>query len=288
MLNTSHLSNLTVTPNTTNVDELIFSGNNSCVLSPEGVVGPYYVSGEYVRSNVTETQAGVPLYLDQQFINTQTCDPISSLYAEIWHCNATGVYGGVVATGNGDSSDTSNLNATFLRGVQPTDDQGVVSWTTIFPGYYQGRTTHIHMVTHTGSSELANGTIAGGNVTHIGQLFFDQDLIESVNSDVEPYNTNDQTMTDNDEDSILISETVTTGSDPFVNYVLLGDSLEDGIFAWITIGVNPAASYNATAAAVLGANGGYETSNSQPGGSQPAKRSLARDEDCDSWYCKLF
>lgn len=55
-----------------------------------------------------------------------------------------GVYSGVVARGNGNSNDESNLDETFLRGLQKTDESGVTQIQTIFPGHYRGRATHIH------------------------------------------------------------------------------------------------------------------------------------------------
>ena len=62
------------------------------------------------------------------------------MFVDIWHCNATGVYSGVSAAGNGNSeSVTSNLNATFLRGIQETDINGIVQVATVFPGHYDGR-----------------------------------------------------------------------------------------------------------------------------------------------------
>lgn len=60
--------------------------------------------------------------------------------------NATGVYSGVVASGNGNEADTTNLDNTFARGVQATDDEGVVSFDTNVPGHYTGRTNHIHVM----------------------------------------------------------------------------------------------------------------------------------------------
>ena len=67
------------------------------------------VSGEYVRSDVREDQEGVPLYVDIELIDINTCEPVPDLYMDFWHANATGVYSGIVASGNGDSSDASNL-----------------------------------------------------------------------------------------------------------------------------------------------------------------------------------
>jgi protocatechuate 3,4-dioxygenase beta subunit len=62
------------------------------------------VTGEYVRANMTETELGVPLILDTQVIDMATCEPVTTAMVEIWHCNSTGVYSGIVASGNGDSS----------------------------------------------------------------------------------------------------------------------------------------------------------------------------------------
>ncbi|KAI1619415.1 extracellular dioxygenase [Exophiala viscosa] len=259
--NTSHESSLDVTPWTTDYESVIY-GNSSCILNPEGETGPYYVQGEFVRHDITEAQPGVPVYLEEQFINVNTCEPITSIYADIWHCNSTGVYAGVVANGNGNENDTANINATFLRGIQKTDSDGVAGWRTIFPGYYSGRATHIHMITHTNVTVLANDTISGGTIRHIGQVFYDQDLIDYINDNVYPYTTNTITPTDNDEDRVFITET-NTDSDPVLNYVLLGEKVEDGLFAWITIGVDPDSEYTTSAASVLTDEGGYSTGNSE-------------------------
>lgn len=116
-------------------ETLFFADNSSCVLQSEVTQGPYYVDGELIRGNVTENQAGVPLYLDIQVIDTSTCLPVPAVYMDLWHCNATGVYSGVSANGNGNSNDSSNIDATFLRGIQQTDFNGVVQFETIFPGH---------------------------------------------------------------------------------------------------------------------------------------------------------
>lgn len=172
-------------------------------------------------------------------------------------CNSTGVYAGVIGDGNGNADDTSNLNRTFFRGIAKTDDDGVATFKSAFPGHYSGRATHIHVVTHAGATQLANGTLTGGNVTHIGQLFFDQDLIEDINTNVAPYNTNTIEIVDNADDRVFATETENE-SDPVFNYVKLSDDVEDGLFAWLAIGVDLSASYEASYAAVYGENGGTE------------------------------
>lgn len=120
-------------------ETLLFADNSTCLLQPEVTEGPYYVAGELIRSNLTETQEGVPLFIDVQLIDTNTCEPIPAVYMDLWHCNATGVYSGVTSGGNGEDSDDSNLDATFLRGIVQTDANGVAQYETIFPGHYTGR-----------------------------------------------------------------------------------------------------------------------------------------------------
>ena len=91
-----------------------------------------------------ESQAGVPLYMDIQLVDTNTCNPLPNIYVDIWHCNSTGVYSGVQASGNGNEDDATNLDATFLRGIQPSNKEGIVQFESIFPGHYTGRAPHIH------------------------------------------------------------------------------------------------------------------------------------------------
>jgi protocatechuate 3,4-dioxygenase beta subunit len=222
------------------------------------------VKGEYIRSDIGEDQAGVDVVWDLQFINAETCDPIENLTSDIWHCNSTGVYAGVIATGNGDTADTSNINKTFLRGLQTTDAEGVVQYTSIFPGFYSGRATHVHVEAHLDGTILANGTYSGGSIAHIGQFFFDQDLITEVNT-LSPYRSNTNTLTENADDRVVKAE-ITNGADPFLNYILLGDTVSDGLFMWVTVSVNKSASYTSSPASDLTANGGVSVSSSSSSG----------------------
>ncbi|EGX48172.1 hypothetical protein AOL_s00081g35 [Orbilia oligospora ATCC 24927] len=235
---------------------VLFSGNTSCLLMPEVTEGPYFVSGEYVRTDITDGQVGVPLYLDIQVIDTNTCEPVSSAYFDAWHTNATGVYSGVVANGNGvGEKDPTNLDNTFCRGVQFTDSDGVIKFKTIFPGHYSGRTTHIHIMSHKGGTVHANGTYSGhGRVTHVGQLFFDEDLKSTV-KDLAPYNTNTQSVISNERDRIAHQQ-AENDYDPFVKYAYLGDSVADGILAWITVGIDQNAESDPYVATELTENGG--------------------------------
>lgn len=263
---TSHLSSEAYT-NATD-EAILFSGNSSCVLSPEVTQGPYYVDGEYVRENTIEDQEGVELILDTQVIDMATCDPVTDAMIEIWHCNSTGVYSGVVASGNGDSSDLTNIDKTFLRGLQPTDAEGVAQFTTLFPGHYTSRATHIHVLAHFNGTSYPNGTYNGGYVSHVGQLFFDQDLITLVEATA-PYSTNTQEITLTADDSIFSEEAAS--SDPVVEYSLLGSDVSSGVFGWIAFGIDLTSQQTVSSAASLYASGGVANSNSGgSGGSAPS------------------
>lgn len=194
-------------------------------------------------------------------VDINTCEPVSGVYVEMWHANSTGVYSGIVAQGNGDSSDTANIDKTFLRGIQATDSDGVAQFESIFPGHYTSRATHIHIIVHADATVYANGTLGAqaASSMHVGQAFFDQDLITAVEA-TSPYSTNTQQLTENADDSILAEETATDGVDPMFEYTYLGDSIEDGLFAWIAFGVDTTESSTVKPAAYLYAEGGVEAS----------------------------
>jgi len=137
------------------------SGAVTCVLAPEQTEGPYYLDDASVRRNVTEGKAGVPLVLRLSVVSASTCKPIKGAAVEIWHCDAGGVYSGTSVQGTQDER--------FLRGVQRTDAKGLALFRTIYPGWYQGRTVHIHVMVH-----------LGGNVVHTGQLYFPDAVTDAV------------------------------------------------------------------------------------------------------------
>ncbi|KAF8246421.1 aromatic compound dioxygenase [Wilcoxina mikolae CBS 423.85] len=232
--------------------------------APEVTQGPYYVSREKIRYDLRENQPGVDLFLDLQFIDINTCEPVPDTYVDIWHANATGVYSGVVASGNGDSTDATNLDATFLRGLWKTNDEGVVQFLTLFPGHYTGRAHHTHLIAHQGGTQNLNATYSGGKVTHIGQLFYDTSLQEAVSA-IEPYASNSQDLTSN-EDDMLAPSASGDDFDPFVQYVYLGDIVEDGVFGWVSIGIDTSQTYNVSSTATLTEDRGVANSDFSAGG----------------------
>lgn len=122
---------------------------------------------------------------------------------------------------------------------------------------------------HFNGTQFDNGTYAGGYVSHVGQLFFDQSLISSV-SKVSPYSGNNAAITANSEDNILSEETG-NGHDPLVEYSLLStsDDVSEGIFGWISFGVDLTSQETVTGASTLTSNGGVANSGSGMGGGGP-------------------
>jgi hypothetical protein len=114
---------------------------------------------------------------------------------------------------------------------------------------------------HIGATKLSNNTIQGGTgtISHTGQFYFDQTLLDAVEKTA-PYNTNKQAWTKNNQD-FLIAAGVVNGNDPVINYVLLGQNVEDGIFGFITISVDTTAERKINPATFWGESGGIKNPN---------------------------
>jgi protocatechuate 3,4-dioxygenase beta subunit len=116
----------------------------ACVVSPSETVGPFPSLQDFIRSDIRENKPGLPLTLTISVVNTNaSCAPVSGALVDIWQCDADGNY----------SQYGSERTLTYLRGLQTTDSNGRVTFVTIYPGWYQGRATHIHVeVTMNGRS----------------------------------------------------------------------------------------------------------------------------------------
>jgi len=113
----------------------------NCVAVPELTEGPYFVDEMLNRSDVRSDpstgaiSAGVPLAMTIKVFDS-SCAPLAGANVDIWHCDADGKYS--------DVSQNSTVGQKFLRGFQTTDSDGIAKFTTIYPGWYQGRAVHIH------------------------------------------------------------------------------------------------------------------------------------------------
>ena len=135
------------------------SGAVACVLTPELTEGPYYIAGEKLRRDIREGHPGTRLSLQLRVLNAATCKPITGAAVDIWHADAAGNYSGFGSTPQ-----------PHILTRHPEDRQnGLAVFTTIYPGWYQGRAVHIHVKVH-----------VGGSVVHTGQLFFADALTAAV------------------------------------------------------------------------------------------------------------
>ncbi len=250
----------------TPVSEAGNTAANACVLTPELTEGPYFLDGDLIRQDITDGRPGAPLRLKILVNNATTCQPLSSAAVDIWHCDAHGYYSGIEGNNPGPDSDAALIEEAadlrFLRGIQLTDETGVAEFQTIYPGWYMGRTLHIHMkVSEDGE---AGKTYEGGTTSHTGQLFFDDAISEQVFL-LEPYaGRPDEQRTTNDEDNILGDHEDEPGF--MLDIVPVSDDwLTDGFVGTITISVDPEAVSTETG---MGGGGG-DGQGSGPGGPPP-------------------
>ena len=167
----------------------------SCVLSPALTVGPYFVDAKLNRSDLTSgtsdtnvtdaTPLGLAITVQQY--NTTGCGALSGAQVDLWHADAGGKYS--------DESSEGTAGETYLRGYQVTDANGLASFKTIFPGWYSGRTVHIHVMVRQFESS--------GNQTFEWetQLFFDPALTTEIMATA-PYQARGTPDTSNSQDDI--------------------------------------------------------------------------------------
>jgi protocatechuate 3,4-dioxygenase beta subunit len=159
----------------------------ACVVRPEMTEGPYFVDEMLNRSDISSDPSdgsisiGAPLELtfNVSQVSANGCVVLPNAQVDIWHCDAFGVY-----------SDVENAQGKkFLRGYQVSDANGQAKFVTIYPGWYPGRTVHIHFKIRINSYDFTS------------QLFFDDTFTDQVYLQ-EPYNQRGERNTRNERDGI--------------------------------------------------------------------------------------
>jgi protocatechuate 3,4-dioxygenase beta subunit len=206
----------------------------ACVVIPERTEGPYFVDGQIERSDLVEDREGVPLNLSVSILEVSgdTCAPLAGAMVDVWHCDALGVYSGVTDAG----FDTTGEQ--FLRGYQLTDASGVASFASIYPGWYSGRTVHIHFKVRTKGAD-------GAAYDFTSQWFFDERISDAVFA-TDPYASEGQRDTTNASDNIFADDgeilTLSLTGDPASGYdasFAIGLDLSDS-----SVGASDSASAN--------------------------------------------
>lgn len=156
---------------TSSDDSSSSSSSGSCTLIPEETEGPYPLTAvlsnsAMVREDITEGKTGVPMTLVLKLVDVNnSCAPITNASVYIWHCDKDGLYSGY------NMPSGSTVGETFLRGIQDADSNGEVTFTTIYPGWYAGRITHVHFMVFLYSESVATAT---------SQIAFPQDITTAV------------------------------------------------------------------------------------------------------------
>ena len=152
-----------------------------CTQTAEQTEGPYYFDVDAIRRDIREDREGATLRLGVRVRDAAGgCEPIADAVVDIWHCDAGGSYSGF------DGAE----GETYLRGAQVTNRDGIAEFRTVYPGWYPGRTVHIHAKVHL-DRQTALTT----------QFYFDDALTAEVHSS-EPYSSDDARDVTNDSDGI--------------------------------------------------------------------------------------
>lgn len=141
---------------------------NLCYVTESTTEGPCY-SGTEAREDISEGRDGLPVRLCFKVVDT-LCNPIEGALVDIWHCDVYGVYSGsdMAAVDFCTGGDPDYYSENVFRGTQVTDSNGLVYFSTCFPGWYQSRAIHIHLIISKSGHSLTS------------QVGFDDDLVNSI------------------------------------------------------------------------------------------------------------
>ncbi|MET1112464.1 MAG: intradiol ring-cleavage dioxygenase [Allosphingosinicella sp.] len=155
----------------------------ACPLTPRQTEGPFYFDPRLVRRDISEGRPGARLRLRLQVVGARDCAPALRARVDVWHCDSAGAYSGY----EGERS----AGEKWLRGTQFADADGVVAFETLYPGWYEGRATHVHCKVTTPD---------GREVT--SQIYFPDALSERVYAE-EAYRGRGGRRLRNDEDGLF-------------------------------------------------------------------------------------
>jgi protocatechuate 3,4-dioxygenase beta subunit len=167
----------------------------ACELTCAATIGPCYAK-TIERKDISEGVAGLATRLSFVVVDL-SCTPLANAEVDVWHAAPKGVYSGDDAQQMCTANDPEALKARFFRGKQKTDAQGRVEFQTRFPGWYRGRTTHVHFTVRIGGQEYVTS-----------QLGFDDALTLDVIASTPGYKERGKPDTMNGSDGIIGAKNV--------------------------------------------------------------------------------
>ncbi len=162
-----------------------------CALTCSQTLGPCYYAANLIRQDITEGKAGLPTLLSFLVLDADTCRPVQGASIDIWHTDARGVYSAPIPAFCNAGDATARTQA-FMRGIQFTNSEGWARFNTIYPGWYSGRTTHIHATIHLNGLEMVTT-----------QFYFDDALTDFIYRNHAAYTSRPNRDTRNTTDNIL-------------------------------------------------------------------------------------
>jgi protocatechuate 3,4-dioxygenase beta subunit len=180
------------------------NGETSCILTPAQTEGPFFYDTGLERRDIRDGKPGALLQLGLRVVDAQSCTPISGALVEVWHADAAGVYSAFdVAQGNSANA----AGQTFLRGFQASDAGGYVEFLTLYPGWYPGRTPHIHIMVLLADAAPNQGSLL------TTQLYFPESVSDAVYA-LDPYAARGPRSTTNASDGVGVPPALVGAVEP--------------------------------------------------------------------------
>jgi protocatechuate 3,4-dioxygenase beta subunit len=190
------------------------TGSGSCTVSPTETEGPFPTKtpSSLVTNDIRSDRTGVAFTIKITINNVNnSCAALAGAIVDIWHCDKDGNYSEYGGTG---MQATNYTSVHFLRGRQVTDANGLVTFTSVFPGWYSGRAPHIHVHVYN----------AGGSSLKVTQIAFPTDVCNTVYTTATNYYTRGKQDTSNASDNVfsdsLASELATVTGSVSAGYTL--------------------------------------------------------------------
>lgn len=190
---------------------------NPCELSCAATLGPCYAE-TFDRKDISEGTLGLPVRLAFLVVD-ENCTPVADAEIDIWHTSPNGLYSGEDASPMCTFDDPEAVAGHWFRGVQTTDANGRADFDTCFPGWYSGRTIHIHITVRVGGTEYVTS-----------QLVFEDALVDAIIAEQPIYSDRGPRDTTNVTDGIM------SAADDLAAFTFETEHMSDGaMLAWKTL-----------------------------------------------------